>query len=149
MDILYEASLKNGKMEIVNKLIEQGKLKDVIVKFIPIASWSQRNLEEWTFKVGEVTDTYICFYMNVVYPTYGRRERYEISDYGFWQIRNGLEIDYSQEWIKFLSARLQGEAKAKYLVGLGEFSKKVAADIENQLLNAGQVEAKTDDTLTI
>ena len=54
-----------------------------------------------------------------------------------------------KKWIKFLSARLQGEARAKYLVGLGEFSKKVAADIENQLLNAGQVEAEADDAVTI
>ena len=144
MDILYEASLKNGKMEIVNKLIEQGKLKDAIFKFIPIASWSKRNLEEWNFEVGEATDTHICFYVGVKYPTCGKTESYEISDYGFWLIRNGLEIDYSQKWIKFLSARLQDEAKAKYLVGLGEFSKRVAADIENQLLNAGQVEEKTD-----
>ena len=144
MNILYDASLKNGKMGIVNKLIEQDKLKDVILKFLPTARWAKRNMHKWTFEVLEATDTHIRFRVEVQYPISCGMEKYEVSDYGFWEIYNGLQIDYSQAWIKFLSARLQGDVRAKYLVGLGEFSKKVATDIENQLLNASQVETVED-----
>ena len=69
-------------------------------------------------------------------------ESYEITDYSCWLISK--RRDYTETLLRFFSARLQGEARAKYLVGLGEFSKKVAADIENQLLNAGQVEMVED-----
>ena len=131
--------LRNSKMELINELDRQGKLIEVLQRFFKEMYWAS-NIKRIT--IHSKHGSCINVFVEASYRWHNTNKSYSITDYSCWDLSD--EKDFTDKLIKFFSARLQGETRAKYLVGLGEFSKKTATDIENQLLNAGQVETVED-----